>query len=67
VWYNVTYDGHTSHKVWWRHDICYKIIIYVTVTVIQSCDTKKDVENWIDDITATTCQPDGKHMYFRVG
>ena len=41
MWYDITYDSY----------ICYKIVIYVTVTVIQLYNTEKNIkDSKIDDI-----------------
>ena len=44
------------------------MITYVTVTFMQSCDTKKDVKDSRTDYSiATICWPYEKYIYFRVG
>jgi len=52
VWYDVTYNGHTSHKVWQRYNTYHRIVIYIIITVTQSCDIEKDVkDSRTDDVT----------------
>ena len=32
------------HYTWWKHNICYKVVIYVTATITQSYNTKKNIK-----------------------
>jgi len=38
-------NSHIYYKIWQSSDIYHRIITYITVTIIQSCNIEKVVEN----------------------